>query len=314
MTIESHPETYGAAAGMPPLAPLAPGPVYPVGTSPVSGVAAGFGLATNADLPDTNAEVTADDADRRAHAADAAAKFPANEAESAQQLQSLGTEQMAQMIPQMAQGLAGALGGAFGGALGPLTQLPQQAMQAGQSAIQPLMSAVQNAGSAGPGSGIGDGLGEFGDAELVDSVDGGGGAGDVGGGTTPTGFLGPPPVPTSSPPTTPAGAPTKSVTATPADGTPPLGGARGMTGMPMVPPGAMGAGGKDGSKDKPGDKRVAAPGVPNGQPVKGRLTTPPNVPVTKSAEGKPVVRRRILLPEHREHGRIVADEKTDGVE
>ena len=82
----------------------------------------------------------------------------------------------------------------------------------------------------------------------------------------------------------------------------------------MVPPGAMGAGGKDGNKDKPGDKRVAAPGVPNGQPVKGRLTTPPNVPVTKSAEGKPVVRRRILLPEHREHGRIVADEKTDGVE
>jgi hypothetical protein len=35
------------------------------------------------------------------------------------------------------------------------------------------------------------------------------------------------------------------------------------------------------------EKRVAAPGVPNGQPVKGRMTTPPSVPVTKSVEGKP---------------------------
>ena len=57
--------------------------------------------------------------------------------------------------------------------------------------------------------------------------------------------------------------------------------------MPMMPPGGMGAGGEGGKGDKPVEKRVAAPGVPNGQPVKGRMTTPPSVPVTKSVEGKP---------------------------
>ncbi len=314
MTIESNPETYGAAAGKPPPAPLAPGPVQPGGTSSVDGAMSGFGAATNVDLGTTNAAITGDDADRRAHAADAAAKFPANEADSAQQLQGVGAQGMAQMIPQMASGIAGAVGGAFGGILGPLTQIPQQAMQAGQGAMQPLMSAIQQAG--------GDGLGQLSDAELVDSIDGGGAAGGVdigsggggGGGTTPTGYLGPPPVPASSPPTTPAGAPAKSATMTPPGGTPPASASTGMTGMPMVPPGAMGAGGKEGSKDKPVDKRVTVPGVPNGQPVKGRLTAPPSTPVTKSAEGKPVVRRRILLPDHKESGRIVTDEKADGGE
>jgi hypothetical protein len=71
-----------------------------------------------------------------------------------------------------------------------------------------------------------------------------------------------------------------------------------MTGMPMVPPGALGAGGAGDSKEKPPEKRVTAPGVPNGQPVKGRLTVPPNVPVAKSGEEKPTVTRsarRILV-------------------
>lgn len=51
------------------------------------------------------------------------------------------------------------------------------------------------------------------------------------------------------------------------------------------------------NKDKPVEKRVTAPAVPNGQPVKGRLTVPPSVPV-KSADDKPVVTkstRRILV-------------------
>jgi hypothetical protein len=74
-----------------------------------------------------------------------------------------------------------------------------------------------------------------------------------------------------------------------------------MTGMPMVPPGAMGAGGAGESKEKPAEKRVTAPAVPNGQPVKGRLTPPPNVPVTKSGEDKPPVvtrspRRIVIMP------------------
>lgn len=76
-----------------------------------------------------------------------------------------------------------------------------------------------------------------------------------------------------------------------------------MTGMPMMPPGAMGAGGGGASKDKPAEKRVSAPGVPNGQPVKGRLTVPPpSAPVTKAGDGKPTVvtnrpnRRIVIVP------------------
>jgi hypothetical protein len=74
-----------------------------------------------------------------------------------------------------------------------------------------------------------------------------------------------------------------------------------MTGMPMVPPGAVGAAGAGESKDKPAEKRVTAPAVPHGQPVKGRLTPPPNVPVTKSGEDKPPVvtrspRRIVIVP------------------
>lgn len=318
MTIHADPAGYGAAAGKPPPFPLTPAPVQPAGPTWVDDGMSGFTTLTNADLPGTNAEIAEDDADRRAHAADAAEKFPSNEADAAQQFQGVGTEGMAQMIPQMASGIAGALSGAVGGLLGPLTQMPQQAMQAAQGAVQPLMGALQQAGGA-------EGLDALDDAQLVDSLEGepglgggaGGGAGDIGtggGGTVPTGYLGPPPVPTSSPPTTPAGAAAKSVTVTPTGGTPTASTPMGATGMPMVPPGAMGAKGEGGSKEKPAEKRVTAPGVPNGQPVKGRLTAPPSTPVTKSAEGKPVVRRRILLPEHKESGRIVPDEKTDGGE
>jgi hypothetical protein len=78
-----------------------------------------------------------------------------------------------------------------------------------------------------------------------------------------------------------------------------------MSGMPMMPPGAMGAGGAGENKDKPADKRVTAPAVPNGQPVKGRMTPPPTVPVTKSGEDKlPVVtrspRRIVIMPSDEE--------------
>lgn len=63
-----------------------------------------------------------------------------------------------------------------------------------------------------------------------------------------------------------------------AGGAPTAGGGGGGM-MPMMPGGAGAKGGKD---DKADAKRIAAPGVPNGQPVKGRTTAPPNVPVTKS--------------------------------
>ncbi|KAA1244171.1 hypothetical protein F0Q45_25085 [Mycobacterium simiae] len=320
--IKASPGIYGQAADAPPPAPLAPGPVQPGGTL-MDGWVAGFGAATNADLVPTNADIAADDADRRAHAADAARKFPANEADAAQQFEGVGAQGGAQgatqMIQQAVSGITGAIGGAVGGIMGPLTQLPQQAMQAGQGAMQPLMSALQQSQGA-------EGLAAD-DARLVDAVGGepglagGGGAsslgsgGGGGGGTTPTSYLGPPPVPSSSPPTTPAGAPGKSVAAPTTGGTSPSSTPMGATGMPMMPPGAMGHGGEGGSKDKPAEKRVTAPGVPNGQPVKGRLTAPPSVPV-KTTEGKPPVvtrsTRRILLPD-KDYDRN-PDERLDGGE
>ncbi|MFZ1179590.1 MAG: hypothetical protein WAO15_25730 [Mycobacterium sp.] len=301
---------------VPSLGGLAGAPEGPPGPAPfpisVGGIAPGdigqglLGAAGNIGVPGDAATSAEGDLDRRAHAADAAAKFPANEANSAQQMQGVGA-QAPQMIEQMVSSITGALGGAVGGIMGPLTQLPQQAMQAGQSAIQPLMSAVQGAHGAGA-------LEAADESRLVDSLGGepgagGGGAGggvgglgSGGGGTTPTAYLGPPPVPTSSPPTTPAGAAAKSAMVTPPGGTPPASGPTGMTGMPMMPPGAMGPGGEGGSKDKPAEKRVTAPGVPNGQPVKGRLTVPPSAPVTKPGEAKPTVvtnrpnRRIVIVP------------------
>lgn len=165
----------------------------------------------------------------------------------------------------------------------PVAPSASSAPSAGGALVSPVERAASKA-VAGPGLGGEPGAGDV-------------GAGGGGGGTTPTGYLGPPPVPTSSPPTTPAGAPAKSVTPDPVSGTPRASGPAGMTGMPMVPPGALGAGAEGANKDKPVEKRVTAPAVPNGQPVKGRLTVPPSVPV-KSADDKPVVTkstRRILV-------------------
>lgn len=303
--IKVTPEILLQVLTTPPASGPAPFPAVPVDLPAPADIANGALFAAgNSGVPGDVESSGLEDLDRRAHAADAVQKFSANEADAAQQFQGVGAQAEAQGATQMMQqavsGITGALGGAVGGVMGPLTQLPQQAMQAGQGAMQPLMSALQQTYGA-EGLDVADG------ARLVDSVEGepglGGepGAGDVGaggggGGTTPTGYLGPPPVPTSSPPTTPAGAPAKSVTPDPVSGTPRASGPAGMTGMPMVPPGALGAGAEGANKDKPVEKRVTAPAVPNGQPVKGRLTVPPSVPV-KSADDKPVVTkstRRIL--------------------
>jgi hypothetical protein len=284
---------------------VTPSPIPPTPpTSPADAASGALVAAANAGVPGDVASSTEADADRRAHVADALAKFPANEANSAQQMQGVDTQQGMQMVQQMVSSLTGAVGGALGGVMRPLTQLPQQAMQAGQSAMQPLMSAVQQASD-------GAGALEVGDEALMDSIGAdpglGGGAGGgvdgIGGGTTPAGYLGPPPVPGSSPPTSPAGAPAKPVAVPPTGSTPTTSGRMGMTGMPMMHPGAMGAGGEGGSKDKPAEKRVSVPGVPNGQPVKGRLAVPPpSAPVAKPGEGKPTVvtnrpnRRIVIMP------------------
>jgi hypothetical protein len=285
----------GVAPEAPPT--IAPTGMPPGGATEVDVARAGLTGASNIGVPGDQAASVQGDADRRAHAADAAQKFPANEDNSSQQFQ-----QLAQMIPQMASGMAGAITGAIGGIMGPLTQIPQQAMQAAESAIQPLMSAAKGGGAAE--AALTDMSGERAVLDSAGHGDGGlgGGGGGLGGGggTTPTGFMGPPPTPQSSPPTTPAGASVRSATVTPTGGMPPPAGPMGMTGMPMMP-GAMGAHGDGGSKDKPAEKRVTVPGIPNGQPVKGRLTVPPSVPVTKSGDGKPAVvakpnRRIVIMP------------------
>lgn len=303
-TITMTPDTLSQALyGMPLPPPVAPTPSLSPGTSPADAASGALIAASNAGVPGDTASSVEADADRRAHTADALAKFPANEANSAQQMQAVGAQaggqQGMQMVQQMVSSVTGALTGALGGLMGPLTQLPQQAMQAGQSAMQPLASAVQQASHGVEALAAGDPM-------SVDSVgsgseSGGGGIGGGLGGTTPAGSLGPPPVPGSSPPTTPAGAAAKPVAMPPADGPTPGRGPAGMTGMPIMP-GAAGAAG-EGGKDKPAEKRVSAPGVPNGQPVKGRLTAPPpSVPVAKSGEGKPTVvtnrpnRRIVVVP------------------
>jgi hypothetical protein len=70
-----------------------------------------------------------------------------------------------------------------------------------------------------------------------------------------------------------------------------------MAGMPLVPPGALGATQTTDKDDKADTKRVSVAPVRNGAPVQGRLTAPPEVsPVTTKVDGKPVVTRRIVGP------------------
>jgi len=303
--IKQSPGINSSVAEAPPVSGPAPSPMPPPEHAP-AGIAMGVpALAANADVPDDVQSSTLEDLDRRMRALEAARKFPAQDGEAAQQMQGVGAQaggqQATQMIQQVVSSITGAIGGAVGGLMKPLEEIPQQAMQA----MQPLMSALQQGqGAAGLAS----------NEQLVDSLGGesglggagggaGGGLGSGGGGTVPAGYLGPPPVPASSPPTTPAGA--KSVSMPSSGATPAAPGPTGMTGMPMMPPGAMGAGGAGENKDKPTEKRVTAPAVPNGQPVKGRMTPPPTVPATKSGEDKPPVvtrspRRIVIMPSDEE--------------
>lgn len=306
--IAAHAATYGGVAAAPPPPTIVPTGMPSGDPSPTGIAIGGLTAASNLGVPGDTAGSTEGDLDRRGRAADAAAKFPANEADAAQQFQAVGAQGSTQMVQELVSGITGALGGAVGGILGPLTQLPQQAMQAGQGAMQPLLSALQGthtagAVEAGDGSRLLDGLGAEPGGDTGGGGAGLGAGGGGGGGTTPAGYMGPPPVPSSSPPTTPSGAPAKPVMMTPTGATPPMSGQSGMTGMPMMPPGAMGGHGEGGGKDKPAEKRVTAPGVPNGQPVKGRLTIPPSAPpASKPSEGKPTVvtnrpaRRIVIMP------------------
>jgi hypothetical protein len=192
----------------------------------------------------------------------------------------------------------------MGGALQPLAQIPQQVAQGAQQAMQAGMGMMQQAGGSAAQldttSLDGLPLDEYG-LEMSDlgAAGGGGDAGLGGGGgidgTAPTAMLGPPPVP--SPGTSPSSArvmapPPPVIPAPPSTPT------GGMSGMPMVPPGAMhGAAGSE--KDAKTDtKRVSVPTVKNGAPVQGRITAPPPAPpqVVKKVDGKPVATKRIIVP------------------
>lgn len=289
---------YGAdflhiALSQPPAA-IPPGPVHAGGSSPVDATMAAFGAATNLNLVETNTELASDHLDRSGHAADAVRKFAENEADAVSKFQGVAAEAAPAMVQQQLpqevmgeamQGVNGAMQGitsALGGALGAVSKLPQGLMQAGQGALSPLMSAAQSLGKAGLGGSTL--ASEFGPDSGLDGGDFGS-SGGLGVGTTPASNLGPPPVPGTSTPTTPTSSLTNTGAAGPSGGTPAAGGSGGGM-MPMAPGGA-GAGGKGGKDDKTDAKRIAAPGVPNGQPVKGRTTVPPNVPVTKSVAKDP---------------------------
>jgi hypothetical protein len=73
-----------------------------------------------------------------------------------------------------------------------------------------------------------------------------------------------------------------------------------MSGVPMMPPGAMAGAGGAGSDSKTETKRVVTPSVKNGAPVQGRIVAPPTAPeVVKRVAGKPVASRRILAPDQK---------------
>lgn len=225
---------------------------------------------------------------------------------------------ISQQMPQAVSSIAGALSGAIGGMLQPLTQIPQQIAQGAQQAIQTGVGLLQQAAGpaedASPASisldeftgepadfaGLTDGgaLGGEAGSDIVPGIGGGLDAGGFGGallgGTAPTSFLGPPPIPAAS--TAPSSSPVAPIIP-PGPTPPPPVGTHGMAGMPMVPPGAMGATG-GGEKDAKADtRRVSVPAVRNGAPVQGRLTMPPTMPaVTTKIDGTPVVTRRVVVP------------------
>ena len=315
------------------------------GVTPIEQLLRALGIAANMGDAADNAKSIEQHAERDAKAEDAAAKFAAQDEQATEELKAIADEPVtappeqvaaaAQQLPQMASSIAGALAGAVGGALQPLAQIPQQAGQGLQQAVQAGMGLFQQvAGSAaalvedaglttaplaeefggdlaGLGSGeIGGAGGELGDLGGLSGIGAGVGpaAGGAGlGGTTPTAYLGPPPVPSAS--TAPSSAPATPI-APSSNATSPPPAPTGMAGMPMVPPGAVAGAGSD--KDAKADtKRVSVPPVRNGVPVQGRLSPPAALPpVTKSADRKPVVTRRVVAPGSPD-GNHSADPKPD---
>ncbi|WP_231995419.1 hypothetical protein [Mycobacterium sp. 1274756.6] len=261
--------------------------------STIDGLLATLGMAANIGDPADDAEAQMGQEERDAGLFDAQAKFSANEAESAQLMQSL---------PQSAAGIAAAVGGVFSGLLQGFTQIPQQIGQGAQQALQTGLGALQQSGAELIGDPLDDAAEEFtedtpddlfsDDTAMPAAEAGGTGAIEE---TAPTGYLGPPPTP--SPGTAPSSAQAVSPAA-PAPSPASTGPRGGMSAMPFVPPGAMYGSHPDG-ETKTDTKRVVAPSVKNGAPVQGRITVPPPA-VTKRIAGKPVATRHVVTSTQRD--------------
>lgn len=305
-----------------------------LGVTPVEQWIAVLVAAANLSDAADNARSAEEHAEREAKLLDAAEKFAAQDDQAAADLNSIAAEPYpaaggtaaaeepstaaAQQFPQMVSGIAGALAGAVGGALQPLAQLPQQAAQGVQQAIQAMTGSLQQVGAETvlpPGEtdlAASPLAGDFGVADIGDLGPGASDVPDVGGGefgaglgggwgalggTAPTGQLGPPPTPSSSASTAPSAAPITSIGGPATTASHPPGGT-GMAGMPLVPPGALGAANSTDKDGKADTKRVSVPPVRNGAPVQGRLGGATGIPpMTAKVDGTPVVTRLIVGPE-----------------
>lgn len=273
------------------------------GPSGVEQLLAMLGMSVNADDPADNIQAQAGQAKREAGLNAATTQFPANEESSSGNLAGVGGKDSMSELTQFTQaatGIGQGLTGTLNGLLQPLTQIGQQIPQQGMQAMQAAMGAFQHGAGSGaaaaeaiPGEVAGAAGGLGGEAAEL-----GGAAGGAGGGlaaTAPASQLGPPPIPSAG--TVPA----SSATMPPVPAAPPDsgGGPRGgMSGMPMMPPGAMAGAGGAGGDGKTDTKRVVPPSVKNGAPVQGRIASPSTAPeVVKRVAGKPVAARRILAPD-----------------
>jgi hypothetical protein len=317
--------------------PIASDPLV-TGTAPIEQILRMLGLAANSSDAQDNSDGVTEHERREALATEAAEMFAAQDAEAATGLDGVAAGDqlgaMTQQLPQAAAGIAAALAGALGGALQPLAQIPQQIAQGAQQVLQSVGSPGDPVGDAtalldDPGLGTGPWLDEFGSTaddgadlggvggsdfgfgpSIADGTSGGAGGSAGPGGTLPATVLGPPPVPPAS--TAPSSAQSTPVTApkAPAVGTTH---GPGIAGMPMIPPGAVGAAAVADKDSKADTKRVSVPPVRNGAPVQGRLIPGASLPpVTRKLEGKPVATRRIVAPEGKTDGdRPAADPKSE---
>lgn len=323
--LNANADQYLQATALNPRPPAILSDPLPTGATPIEQVLQALFTAANADDPGDNADTAEDHGQRETKAADAAEKFSAQDRSAAAELNGIVTQQLPQAVA--------ALTGMLSGALQPLTQAPQQFLQAAQQAVQTASGMIgPAAGTAFTDPGA-DGELPVGDIDSAaddlgdlaadgwtlgeDDTDGFGPSGAAGPVTAsavpstapapmPTPTLGPPPVP--SPATSPAAGPSARIGPTAGSGATPTGGP-GLTGMPIIPPGAMNGTAGAGKDDNTATKRLSIPPVRNGAPVQGRIAAAPVGPaVTTRIEGAPAAARRIVVS--RSDRREAEDDKT----